>query len=777
MLGLQRLLYGPLRPIEVEQLYEKAWFAITETCLAMTIFREEVGAWFVVMFVTLLIGRVWAWIGEGRVEILEQQPPSNPRLFHVRLSISLALSVLLDMYMLSYSINTVRQQARPNMMVMFAFEFAVLSVASLSTCARYGLSLREAAIIRRQTAARLQGRRHQITRDREAARRAAVEAGQEMPVEPPVEDMLDELDVDVPGWEDKGKWMFYLDLGTGKHYLVRMTTFSDIISDFFKLVLYLTFFCILCVFYGMPIHIIRDVALTIRSFYKRITDFMKYRHATRDMNQRYPDATENDLGGEEVCIICRETLRPWQRTGSGDLAEQAGTQDTDADERLRPKKLPCGHILHLACLRSWLERQQNCPTCRQPVITTSPNPQPSQRGEAHNQADADGRGDVAGGRVPQQPQQAGQNRLRFFNLGPIRLGFGAGPDVQDLAQQLHNNQAPRAQAAPNRDGGVFQQIGVGLGLGRQRALPNGTEGRPSQDTIRAQIRSIEQQLLHDIEQLRLQAEQLRAVRALQGELARLRIAQANHETDIGAYTDHSNPFRANQHGSSSINPTLRSQTFGITSRENPSASQHRELPAGVVIPDGWTFLPLQRLGTGLGNQAMQGGTFRDPVQQSRNPSNSNNVNLQAPPQRQTTTSHPQQNSNVHDALSVTSGRTSTIRQTRQSTASNRVAAESSLLEQESPAHLQNLTASSAQNGARQQTITSEQIQREGGMEMSQGSSATEPQHSFISQSPAQSLHTARDDSPESAEVVERRLSKGKARATTVEDVEDGEDGE
>ena len=225
MLGLQKLLYGPLRPIEVEQLYEKAWFAITETCLAMTIFREEVGAWFVVMFVTLLIGRVWAWIGEGRVEVLEQQPPSNPRLFHARLSTSLGLSVLLDMYMLNYSINTVRQQARPNMMVMFAFEFAVLSVASLSTCARYGLSLHEAAVIQRQTDARLRERRQQITQEREVARRAAVEAGQEVPAEPPIEEMLDELDVDVPGWEDKGRWTFYLDLSTGKFQLLISTIF------------------------------------------------------------------------------------------------------------------------------------------------------------------------------------------------------------------------------------------------------------------------------------------------------------------------------------------------------------------------------------------------------------------------------------------------------------------------------------------------------------------------------------------------------------------------
>ena len=32
------------------------------------------------------------------------------------------------------------------------------------------------------------------------------------------------------------------------------------------------------------------------------------------------------------------------------------------------KKLPCGHIFHAACLRSWFQRQQTCPTCRLDVL-------------------------------------------------------------------------------------------------------------------------------------------------------------------------------------------------------------------------------------------------------------------------------------------------------------------------------------------------------------------------------------------------------------------------
>lgn len=32
------------------------------------------------------------------------------------------------------------------------------------------------------------------------------------------------------------------------------------------------------------------------------------------------------------------------------------------------KKLVCGHLFHVHCLRSWLERQNTCPTCRALVV-------------------------------------------------------------------------------------------------------------------------------------------------------------------------------------------------------------------------------------------------------------------------------------------------------------------------------------------------------------------------------------------------------------------------
>jgi E3 ubiquitin-protein ligase synoviolin len=217
MYGLQRLCFGTLRPVEIEQLYEKAWFAVTETCLAMTIFREEVGAFFLVMFTALVTGKVWGWIGEGRVEVFEQQPPANPRLFHTRLSISLLISIVYDVWLLKYAIDTVVQQARPTMMVMFLFEFALLAVSSCQTGFRYMVLLWERQVIKKQTRQRLEERRRQIRDQRdEIIRRRETEGEAADPNEEiPNEDDVDEMDIEVPGWEAKGQWVLSLDLIAG----------------------------------------------------------------------------------------------------------------------------------------------------------------------------------------------------------------------------------------------------------------------------------------------------------------------------------------------------------------------------------------------------------------------------------------------------------------------------------------------------------------------------------------------------------------------------------
>lgn len=134
----------------------------------------------------------------------------------------------------------------------------------------------------------------------------------------------------------------------------------------------MTFFMIILTFYGLPLNIIRDVFVTARSFITRLRALVRYHNATRDMDRRYPDATEAELVemSDRTCIICREEMHsraaPAPAAAAADHAANGAPQQppqSPADgPNMTPKKLPCGHIFHFQCLRSWLERQQSCPT-------------------------------------------------------------------------------------------------------------------------------------------------------------------------------------------------------------------------------------------------------------------------------------------------------------------------------------------------------------------------------------------------------------------------------
>jgi E3 ubiquitin-protein ligase synoviolin len=76
-------------------------------------------------------------------------------------------------------------------------------------------------------------------------------------------------------------------------------------------------------------HQIRDLYMTFRNFRNRITDFLRFRQVTARMD-RFPDASQADLARcDGICIICREEMAA------------AGLN----------KKLHCGHVFHLHCLR------------------------------------------------------------------------------------------------------------------------------------------------------------------------------------------------------------------------------------------------------------------------------------------------------------------------------------------------------------------------------------------------------------------------------------------
>ncbi|KAK5716464.1 E3 ubiquitin-protein ligase hrd1 [Elasticomyces elasticus] len=573
---LQRILYGPLRPIEIEQLSEKAWYAVLDTLLAMPSFREDVGGWLLCMFVLLLAGKVWGWIGEGRVDVMEQGQPTsgNVRLAHARLAASLVLSVVFDIGMLDYCVESVMADPRPGMMVIFTFEFAVLSIFSTFTLSRYCLSLVQARIEEKQMKEAIETRKNEIRAERIAARQNETAEGRPAPAsaadEEPIE--VDENEVDVPGWEDKRRYLFAL----------------EVFTDFIKLMIYIVFFTVSITFNGLPMHIMRDVYMTFASFSKRVSDYVAYRKATSDMNSRYPDATTEEIRGD-ACIVCRETMLAWEQPAA---EGQAAPPPTPArrDEGLRAKKLPCGHILHLRCLKAWLERQQVCPTCRRPVI------QPTETPAIAGQPAVPG----APGANPAAPAaQPGQNgarparglgRARIFNFGPLRIGFLNGPDnqIQNVINQLRNPQAANAQAV------AMQQAQGPNHLGLQVPYVNGAEqqqgllpGARAAVPTQIQMLQLEQRIMQDAHNLGIEQQQLGTLRMLEAEMARLRAQYLPTQQPVGT-------GMAAQRHVFGFAPQAGQQEILRGDGSRAMGSGHEHLPQGMVLPEGWSVMPLQR---------------------------------------------------------------------------------------------------------------------------------------------------------------------------------------
>ena len=156
-------------------------------------------------------------------------------------------------------------------------------------------------------------------------------------------------------WTGKGTTLFYLELA----------------MDFFHMVVYLSFFSVVLANYGLPLHLMRDLYWTFRNFKNRLVLFLQYRKIASNINTLFPNATEEDLErADRTCAVCREEMQ-------------------------EAKKLPCGHCYHVHCLRSWLERQQNCPICRSPVPTeASPARSAGPDGPQDAQDIAEGFGDA-----------------------------------------------------------------------------------------------------------------------------------------------------------------------------------------------------------------------------------------------------------------------------------------------------------------------------------------------------------------------------------------------
>lgn len=72
---------------------------------------------------------------------------------------------------------------------------------------------------------------------------------------------------------------------------------------------------------------------------RRIRRHSNYLKVIDKMERRFPWASQEELDMTDKCAVCWENLE-------------------------KARRLPCSHVFHHHCLRSWLEQDTSCPTCR-----------------------------------------------------------------------------------------------------------------------------------------------------------------------------------------------------------------------------------------------------------------------------------------------------------------------------------------------------------------------------------------------------------------------------
>ncbi|KAK7870929.1 hypothetical protein R5R35_012152 [Gryllus longicercus] len=372
---MRKVFFGQLRAAEFEHLMERSWYAVTETCLAFTVFRDDFSPKFIALFTLLLFLKSFHWLAEDRVDYMERSPVIS-WLFHIRVLSLLLMLGFLDTHFVCHAYqSTVTKGA--SVQLVFGFEYAILLTIIVNILIKYALH--------------------------------TVDLNSENP------------------WENKAVFLLY----------------TELVMGFFKVLLYLAFVVIMVRIYTLPLFALRPMYYTMRAFKKAFNDVILSRRAIHNMNTLYPDATPEELAAaDNVCIICREEMV----TAS--------------------KKLPCNHIFHTSCLRSWFQRQQTCPTCRLNILRTptapshAPPPQPAAAPAAGGAA-----GPAPAGVAP--PGLAGVNPFQpFGGPGPIwhmwqQAAAAAGQRAGDQQQQ---QQQPRQQ----------QQQSSGSGSGGQSTSASGS---------------------------------------------------------------------------------------------------------------------------------------------------------------------------------------------------------------------------------------------------------------------------------------------------------------
>ena len=134
---IKNLFLGSLRESELEMLGDNAKYTVIETCLAATIFRNELTPPIIALFGGLLFVQAFHWLAKGRINLLDQVMPSGA-MVHVRLVGLIATLAISDILLAYYTIQYTVENGK-SVMILFAFEFGLCVIATFNMTLKYTL--------------------------------------------------------------------------------------------------------------------------------------------------------------------------------------------------------------------------------------------------------------------------------------------------------------------------------------------------------------------------------------------------------------------------------------------------------------------------------------------------------------------------------------------------------------------------------------------------------------------------------------------------------------
>lgn len=167
----------------------------------------------------------------------------------------------------------------------------------------------------------------------------------------------------------------------------------DVVTRFLQTLVHVVMAMVL----NLPLMLVKDIFVDVWVLYMNSKSLLAIWKNSKQLDTKLPTMTSDDLNNDpnfdNVCIVCMDEL----------VSENPHHHQSDGK---KPKKLPCGHVLHLSCLKNWMERSQTCPICRLPVFdengeilapssanvsqtNLNPGENPDQRDEADDELEDD----------------------------------------------------------------------------------------------------------------------------------------------------------------------------------------------------------------------------------------------------------------------------------------------------------------------------------------------------------------------------------------------------